>query len=215
MVENIRKHLPSHLGTNLVTLIASYFLFVSTMSGNENELLKTAFAQIEKQSEEIVELRALLLQSQLRIVELETAVRQNVSRTQLLNEYLNSLPFPAWIKEYDKDTRQLTMYLLNDAYTAEYGYTRNEYVGKTDYEVHSNTEAERYEDHDLQVIDSGKSIRVKETVVLARGGEIDLVVYKFPINIGGTRRGVGGVAIRGDFATFDLKSEVDKIKDLK
>lgn len=211
-MEVVKKHAPSHIGTNLVTLLASYFLFLSTMSGNENELLKTAFAQIEKQSQEIVELREMLLESQLKIVGLETQVRENINRTTLLNEYLNLLPFPAWIKTYNETSGDFRMYLLNDSYTSEYGYTRGEYIGKTDFDIHPEAEAQAYRENDLAVISTGKSIREQETVETKAGRRFDIITYKFPIIVSGQRRGVGGVAIRGDFVTFDLEAETKRLE---
>ena len=181
--------------TNIVTLSGSFFAFKSSQDQSTVALMKTALEQVQVQSREIVELRALLLTAQIKIIDLENQVRVNVNETDLMSEFLDALPFPAWIKRYREEDGLFEMTLINQHYTADFGYTENEYIGKTDFDIHSRELAETYLSDDLIVLTTEK-IRVIEQIVITKNGAVKKIfVYKFIIHLPNGELAVGGVAI--------------------
>lgn len=188
------------ISSNLVTLIGAYLLFLSTQTNTHTGALTAAYAQIDTQGEQIIELRGLILQQQLQIVDLTVDLKDNVDRYEVLESTINILPFPVWIKRYDPPTDRFVMFLINDAYTAQYGITRAEYIGKTDFQVHPADFAASYVEADRAVLNTGKIDRRHQMLKRSDGSKIEIMVYKFPITLKDGRTGIGGVSIqRGDF----------------
>lgn len=182
-----------HLVTLLTTLVASYFIFAGNQENTQAQMLESAFKRMDSQEVIITQLRTELVQTQLRLIELEAELNDNVTRAELLQNYLNYLPFPAWIKRQRKDGK-FEMVMINEAYTSEYGITATRYVGKTDYDVHSFELAQRYEENDLRVLSTDGPIRTSESVRV-NDIEIPIEVFKFAMPISNNEYGVGGVAI--------------------
>jgi len=183
-----------HAANSIVTLVAAFFLFSGTQGGNNASMLESAFNQINKQEVTMTNMRAELIKTQIRVIDLESKLRENVNRKELLQGYINSLPFPAWIKKRREDG-MFEMVMINEAYTAEYKKTPTQYIGKTDYEVHPHDLAVQYEINDLQVATSGGYIRTIEDVKV-NGKRITVDIFKFAIELPVGGVGVGGVAIR-------------------
>ena len=205
MVTIQRNTLIAHIATNLVTLVAAYFLLVGTQGQNEASMLESAFKQIERQNAQIIELRQMLVDSQIEIVNLKARLNENLSREQLLTEYLNALPFPAWIKTFNQDDGEFYVLMVNESYTREYGITNSEYKGKTDFDIHPIELASKYKASDMAVMVTGKSDVRRQRVKKKSGGTVDIIAYKFVINISQNEKAIGGVAIRSDlFDGYDL-----------
>jgi hypothetical protein len=181
--------------TNFVTLSGSLFAFKTSQDTTQSALMKTALHQVQLQSKEIVELRGLLLDAQIKIINLETRVRSNVDETVLMSEFLDSLPFPAWIKRFRKEDGLFEMTLINQHYTADFGYTENEYIGKTDFDIHSDELASLYLSDDLMVLSTEKMRVIEQIMVTKNGVPKKIFVYKFIIRLPDGELAVGGVAI--------------------
>ena len=157
--------------------------------------MRTALEQVQIQSREIIELRALLLTAQIRIIDLEAKVRIDVNEKELMAEFLDSLPFPAWIKRYREEDGEFVMTLLNDEYTAAYGYTSDFYIGKTDSDVHDPVVAESFRKQDLFVYNN-KEIVIREQTLVTKSGVVkNLFIYKFLLYMPNGDIAIGGVAI--------------------
>lgn len=181
--------------TNIVTLSGSFMAFKANEGTTEAVFVQTALNQVQKQSKEIVELRGMLLKAQIQIIELEAAVRVNIDEKDLLMEFLDTLPFPAWVKRYDYENDDFVMSILNEQYTSDFGFTSSQYIGKTDFDIHSEAQANSYKAIDKAVLNSGSPILERETITTRAGDLKDIYVYKFAIRLPDGSRAVGGVAI--------------------
>jgi hypothetical protein len=129
----------------------------------------------------------------IQIIALEVRLQDKDDRTKLNQEFIDSLPFPAWIKQQTKDGK-FVMQMINQEYTAHYKVTKNAYTGKPDFAVHPLHIAAEYEINDLAVINSKEPIKTTE-LVYVDGKEIEMTVYNFRVEIAKGVYGVGGVSI--------------------
>jgi hypothetical protein len=188
-----------------VTLTIAYFAFSGTKDTNDASILESAFARMQAQDLLIGDLRDGLMMQQeqlqaanVRILELEALVRVNLSAgNQVIQETINTLPIPYWIKQ-KQDDNTFVMFMMNDAYTSQFNVMRGDYIGKSDTDLHPPELAERYRLNDMVVINSGRSLRTKEEV-LVNGELVPIQVFKFPVNIQGCQQCVGGIAITYEY----------------
>jgi hypothetical protein len=193
--------------TNIVTLSGSFLAFKSNNDQTQTAFVQTTLNQVQQQSKEIVELRGLLLSAQIKIIDLESQLRSNVNAKELLGEFLDVLPFPAWVKRYDEESGQFIMILLNQQYTASFGYTENQYIGKSDFDIHNADLAESFMKADLKVLRSGLPNISHQSVVNAFGIKKYLYVYKFIIYLHDGSIGIAGVAIDIESASNSYSEE--------
>jgi hypothetical protein len=181
--------------SNIASVLCAWFLFVGTIDSNKADLLETAFEQIERQSKEIVQLRELLVESQVKLISLEQQLRIGGTKSEIIGQYLDSMPFPAWIKVYEEDKKAFVMYYINDALTIEFGIRKVDYIGKTDYELYPTELANMYSLSDHKVFESGTYTKTTEVGIIADGSRQAYTTYKFPVRINGDRKAIGGIAI--------------------
>ena len=140
--------------------------------------------------------------------EVRSAVTSGVhSLNGRLYRVLNGFPFPVWVKQVytlpdgSKETR---MEYVNDAYTAMFGKTQAEYVGRRDEDVWGKELGQRYMQHDMVVHGMGRAMVFDEAVDLPGGkGKRTFRFRKQPIrNSEGTVDGVLG-----------MMQELDILKD--
>lgn len=75
----------------------------------------------------------------------------------------DAINYPIWIKKYDESKGRFIMLFINKAYTDITGIEYDEYVGKTDFDVHPQDAAEEYHTNDLEVYLSGVPLYDYET----------------------------------------------------
>lgn len=75
----------------------------------------------------------------------------------------DAIPYPIWVKKYDEEKGLFVMIFINKAYTDFTGIEYNEYVGKTDFDIHQESIAEEYHNNDLDVYLSGEPMCDFET----------------------------------------------------
>ena len=192
--------------TNFVTLVGSFFAMQAAQEQTQSAFMTTALEEVRAQSREIVELRGMLLASQINVVELEAKVRLNLDEHELLAEFLDALPFPAWIKKYREEDNSFVMHILNQQFTADFGYTSNQFVGKTDYDIHDKDLADDYHLGDSAVLRTGLA-DIREHAFFDRSGnERLLYIYSFAIILPNGKAAVGSVAIDKTAAGKSRKS---------
>lgn len=124
-----------------------------------------------------------------RIAELEMKIFELQHQIEIMRFVPFSIPLPMWIK-----TVAGIVVFLSDEYEAEFlrprGMERDDYVGKTDFDVWPREVAEEYRRHDQEVIDSGKTFNGRETVIDNTGKERKWRVMKFPGPLPGSVAGV-------------------------
>jgi hypothetical protein len=129
----------------------------------------------------------------LQVLDLKIKLKAEYDRKQLLQTFLDSLPFPAWIKTKREDGL-FVMEMINDAYVIKYQVTKKAYQGATDYKIHPRHLVKQYEKSDNLVISSNKPVTAHEEVKV-NGVIIPLIVWKFSIELDDDRSGVGGIAL--------------------
>lgn len=98
------------------------------------------------------------------------------------------IPYPVWIKKYNEERGVFVMVFINKAYTDFTGIEYENYVGKTDFDIHLENEAKEYHDDDMEVYLNGETIFKKEHF---DGDEYDMAKTVYKLN--GDKRGVIGI----------------------
>jgi hypothetical protein len=135
--------------------------------------------------------------------ELKTRLDRETSERIKLQIQLNALvstqfnrPFAEWVK-----LDGIVIFVnkkYEDTFLKPRGYTIDDYLLNSDYNVWPEEVAREFEDHDNEVMESGKVWVGIEKVPNARGALIDWIIYKYPYEIGfGSDKqiGVAGTAI--------------------
>ncbi|UYV13759.1 MAG: PAS domain-containing protein [Phycisphaera sp.] len=126
---------------------------------------------------------------------------QTVKMNGIPNAQLDNLEFPTWAKGIGG-----RMKMLSPAYTAHFGKTPHEYVGKDDHQVWPKDVADKFVEHDTLVVRSGAALRCLELVPSDPRDPTSerkaWVVVKYPIrNESREIVGVGGYAIPEEVIT--------------
>jgi len=115
----------------------------------------------------------------------EESLRESESKYRNLIE---TLPQKIFCKNLD------SVYVYsNNAFSGDFGLTSEEIVGKTDFDLHSKEDAEKYRSEDRQIMDSGDSLE-KDEVIILKGALKTTHVVKVPVNnASGNIEGVLGI----------------------
>jgi len=110
-------------------------------------------------------------------------------REQYLRAVIDNFPFMVWMK--DAEGRFLA---ANSSLSAYLGLASPEaMIGKTDFDVVSQSQAERYQAEDRFVLEAGKGHTLEETVLVANE-ERQFEIYKSPVKLTGQPIGTVGFA---------------------
>ena len=122
--------------------------------------------------------------------------RHEETRWQLRNSLsiqkaiLDTIPDIVWVK--DSDGRFLTM---NDAFAKASGRTKEELIGRTDFDFWPIDLARRFLDDDIQVMQSGKKKIIEETLAHSTDEQVWIETIKSPVySDGGTLIGTLGIS---------------------
>ncbi|MBS2040273.1 PAS domain-containing protein [bacterium] len=105
------------------------------------------------------------------------AEAERLEQAWLASEILEHLPEMIFVKEAE----HLRFVLLNRAAEEVLGFSRQEMLGKTDYDFFPADEASFFQEKDRQVLASGESMNIPQEQVLARGGLRRLATQKIPL----------------------------------
>ncbi len=92
------------------------------------------------------------------------------------NAILDNIPDIAWLK--DKDGNFLA---VNEPFASACGVTKEELLGKTDFDFWPQELAQRYRDDDLHVMETGARKSIEETLVHKEGQNVWIETIKSPI----------------------------------
>lgn len=113
---------------------------------------------------------------------------------QMFKMATDEFPDAAWYKSVSTGR----VLYVNDAYERSFllprGFTKNDYVGKTDYAVWDSAIAKKFIENDQLVARTGKPMNLSETIVDSTGVRIRIKLKKFPVFLGGEVVIVGGIA---------------------
>lgn len=139
-----------------------------------------------------------------RIVQLELERARMEARFLAFQSSHDSLPLPAWFKDLSG-----TMLACNKAYEQVFlrarGYSLENYLGQTDFEVWPEHVAKEFERNDKEVIETGRVLDLQETVVNKAGNNVPVRIIKYPRRLIGVDEpiGVGGIAVIEDLAGIE------------
>ncbi len=103
----------------------------------------------------------------------ETMLQQTLMKQ---NAILDNIPDMAWLK--DKDGKFLA---VNGPFARACGISREELLGKTDFDFWPQELAQRYKDDDEQVMKTRKRKSIEETLVHTEGRDVWIETIKSPI----------------------------------
>jgi len=72
--------------------------------------------------------------------------------------------------------------------------SKEEVIGKTDYDLFSKEDADKWRAYDRKVIETGNAMNFKSSVSLP-DGQFTFLDHKFPVSVEGSPNAVGGIAI--------------------
>ncbi len=108
----------------------------------------------------------------------------------LIQSYIDNADVVMYLK--DDQGRYL---MVNRAYERLFNLTKEQIIGKTDYDIGSREQADKFRENDLKATEAGTSVTFKETVRFPDGART-YISHKFPVsNIEGFPNAVGGMSI--------------------
>ena len=125
------------------------------------------------------------------ILRLMSELQDKTSQTDLLQSFIEALPFPAWIKKRGDDGI-FRIVTINENFVIRYGISKKRAVGKSDFELYPLDLAEEYQRGDREVHQSGKTFRSKSEM-LKNNKRVQVEYVKFTLNLPSGFSGVGGV----------------------
>ena len=191
------KLVAPHLLNSLCTLLVAWLALAGDVVQQHDDTLAVAYERIDKLESQVDALRAELTASHSRHLELLSQLRLGLDPMVVLENFIDPLPQPAWIKEVvthaDRDP-DFRMLVVNRAYEDEYGVTRALYEGKTDFEVGlwPLAVAQAFHENDLDIWKKKGSGQYEETFPKL-GIMVTRHVVKYLVPIPGGRFGVAGV----------------------
>jgi len=111
------------------------------------------------------------------------------TETELLRNFIDSSEAIIYLK--DGDGRFL---MVNDQAASVAGTTKEEMIGKADYDFFSKEDSDMFRKMDLSVTEIGNPKMFSLKVKTAEG-EITVIDHKFPLSVDGHPNAIGGIAI--------------------
>lgn len=194
------------------TFTASYLTFVSQSDANSLARLDQAEKTISQLQKDYFDYRqALTLENNvlriesdkirkanillnLELLDLKIKLKKEYNRKELLQSFLDSLPFPAWIKTKREEDGLFVMSMINDQYVMKYNIAKSKYEGATDYDLHPIDIAAAFEKADNEVLLQSNTVTTKEYVMID-GVKTPIVVWKFIVRDDQEVVGIGGVSL--------------------
>ena len=181
-----------------VTFSGSYMTFRSDIQQSDVDLVRTFSERSEKVQEK-------LFAAQMRILRLEVSLAEKYGSDDAIKGYLDSLPYPAWVKLVEQNPKnpeepKIKMWYINTAYEIFFKAKRNYYIGKTDFEVWAKSIAQGFYENDTLVLSRLASRCFPETFpnrIFDNGEMIEGFACKGAFNF------KGGTALSGQILILD------------
>ncbi len=186
MSERDKKTFSSALITLMIAFLTFWGIQSQTCASSISKL-NERIGTLEEKSERLQSLKA---KSDLFVVKLEYELERTETRLDVIENYLDALPIPAWIKRRDADGN-FRMILINKAYADKYKISKHRYQGSLDSEVWPKDIANKFKIADEKVIMDKSHVRVIEQVI-EDGEQKQAVIWKFYVELT-HGQGVGGV----------------------
>ncbi|KAA0699655.1 response regulator [Neorhizobium sp. P12A] len=139
--------------------------------------------------------------------------RADLERVQLTEDILDNLPFPLFVKD-----REMTYVAVNKAFCSKYQTTADEVLGRKGVDLFSSEVANRFEESDRHVLETGEMSISRQRQIARDGIERDIVTRKQRIGKPGRYFLVATMQDLpkegGDFDEFTLASSIKESGDL-
>lgn len=183
----------SALNVSLVTLIVGLLGLWGVREKSNSKQIETyqkrlADTQSRLDSEEKDRIKA-----EIRAIEMSFEIKRKVTESDIIERYIDSLPFPAWIKRQERDG-DIVMVMINRAYEIKYDIKKARYEGKTDAQVWPRDLAKNFEKNDRLVLESKGYHRSNEKVI-EDGKTKTVEVWKFSLEFQDGSFGIGGLIV--------------------
>lgn len=190
--------------TAITTTIGSFFLYKGTAGNTETEQLRifieNQIAVNSSLNTELIvertnntELQVQIIKLQIENGKLQQKLGTQVNELDVIRQYLEDVPVPAWIKIRRLDGT-FEMLMLNEEYSITFNKKKSDYEGYTDYAIYPRDLAEKYQAHDQQVYETGQDVHVIETIIINEVRQQGLSI-KFRVNLPDGKVGIGGLII--------------------
>ena len=159
--------------TSLAVVAGAWFSLQGSVQSSTAEAesirLESAFKRIEHLEKQMNEQQATssakIVELTSQVFRLQTQLNKNLDIDNLFEEFMEALPFEAWVKEVDKKENGdvvFRMKSLNKRYQFTFGITQSRYEGSTDYKIWPEEIANQFRANDLAVYNSKASSVVRE-----------------------------------------------------
>lgn len=140
----------------------------------------------------------IIKQNQLfkKIAEMEKRISNLNTKLLIMESAGMNIPLPTWLKDLDG-----TMLAINDSYEFYFlkpiNRTKEDYIGKTDFDIWNEEIAKIYKENDLAVLRSSKKIWFGEEPIVLNGKDVtkEWKMLKYVRFAGELEIGIGGMAI--------------------
>ena len=110
-------------------------------------------------------------------------------KADLLQNFLDSSDAIIYLKD-----EQGHFIMVNRRAAGIHKLSKEELIGKTDYDILPKEEADKFRANDRKVAETGTPMNFKSTVSLP-SGQTTFIDHKFPVSVEGSPNAVGGIAI--------------------
>ena len=191
-----------HTGTALITAFATLATVQIAFDDSETSRLEACYIHSKNMSDRSFQLEDAItdLQKELRRKEAESfglklQIAAAAQPIDFLFRLLEGIESPAWVKIYDRKSKQFRMLYINRNYEAAYNITRELYIGLTDFEIHSEELAADYYSNDMAIMEKRHFLRVIEQGKNPDSTPGMFIFWKFYIQLPDQRELVAGIQI--------------------
>ena len=181
----------SFLSGSFINALANYFINKRKTSNNQMQSIINIW---EKDNER---LRQIEQDNRKRILALEKEIIILRSQILVLESAHQTLPFPMWLKN-----NKGIMLAVNEKYVDIFleprGYTSSDYIGSDDFEVWPRETANKFRQHDTEVLNKKNAIYFNEMIPDEHGQMNKWIIVKYPRKDKDKIIGIAGIALPND-----------------
>lgn len=197
--------------TGLAAVWVGYLAFVAEEDTvekyNNTEIVKVLYDRVDSLEASHKVLQEENIRQSVRITKLTIELSKKYESSVILKEYLDNMPFPAWIKVVEMVNSQplFKMWHVNDEFESAFNISERRYRGKTDYDIWPDELSDKYYESDIEAYESQANLCVVEEVSLHphdQGGlnvVEDALVCKWPTTVEGKSAIAGQLLRDGEY----------------
>lgn len=135
--------------TVITSVITTYAAVYGSVLSAKSDEMRILYERVKFLEERDAEKSRIIFEQGANISSLTIELSKKYERSDVLKKYLDSFPYPAWIKKVELNADQpefprFVMWHINEAYERRYKVSREYYVGKIDVNVFGTAAKEFY-----------------------------------------------------------------------